>query len=147
MKQHRNPRPRVANPAAPDNQAQGAKRPAGHAADGDLRRSGVTQPAESFSPGDALELLYTELVEVEAFAHAAGEAVTLLPSASSAKIRRRFARLYSLVTKTADQATATLTLGENLVAQLSGQMAARRAAAPPAAAAPLAADPLERRAR
>lgn len=143
MKQHRNPQPRVANPAAADNKAQGAKRPAGHAADGDLRRSGVPGLAESFSPGDALERLYTELVEVEALAYAAGEAVTLLPSVSSAKVRRRFARLYSLVTKTADQATATLTLGETLVAQLSGQMAARRAAAPPAETAAH----LERRAR
>jgi len=107
MKAHRNPHPRVPNPPAPDN----------------------------FNPGDALELLYAELVEVEALAHAAGEAVTLLPSASSAKVRRRFARLYSLVTKTADQATATLTLGENLVALLSGHMAVRRAASPPAAAA------------
>lgn len=107
MKAHRNPHPSVPNPPAPDN----------------------------FNPGDAVELLYTELVEVEALAHAAGEAVTLLPSASSAKVRRRFARLYSLVTKTAGQATATLTLGEHLVTLLSGHMAARRAASPPAAAA------------
>jgi hypothetical protein len=147
MKQHRNPRPRVANPAAPDNTAQGAKRPAGHAADGDLRRSGATRLADDFSPGDALERLYADLVEVEALAHAAGEAVTLLPSVSSSKIRRRFARLYSLVTKTADQATATLTLGENLVAQLSGHVAARRAAAPAVVGGPTAADQPERRAR
>jgi hypothetical protein len=119
MKQHRNPRSSVPNPLAPDN----------------------------FNPGDALELLYTELIEVEALAHAAGEAVTLLPSASSAKVRRRFARLYSLVTKTADQATATLSLGDNLVTRLSAHMAARRAASPPTATVPAATHALVRCAR
>jgi hypothetical protein len=119
MKAHRNPRPSVPKPPAPDN----------------------------FNPGDALELLYTELIEVEALAHAAGEAVTLLPSTSSVQVRRRFARLYSLVTRTADQAAATLTLGENLVTLLSGYMAARRAASPPAAAAPATTQELVRRAR
>lgn len=115
------------------------------------RHDGNTQPQRfgpsCFHPGDALELLYTELIEVEALAHAAGEAVTLLPSASSPKARRRFARLYSLVTKTADQATATLTLGESLVSRLSGHLAARRAASPRPAAAQAATQELVRRAR
>jgi hypothetical protein len=99
MKTHRNPRPNLSNP----------------------------DPRDNFNPGDALELLYSELVEVEALAHAAGEAVTLLPSTSSAKLRRIFARLYALVTRTASEASAALTLSEQLVAQLSAQMAARQA--------------------
>jgi hypothetical protein len=78
---------------------------------------------DNFNPGDALELLHTELVEIEAFAHAAGEAVTLLPSTSSAKLRRVFARLYTLVTRTANEASAALTLSENLVSSLSAYTA------------------------
>ena len=100
MKEHRKPRPNVPNPAAPSN----------------------------FNPGDALERLYTELVEVEALAQAAGEAVTQLPSTSSRATRRSFARLYALVTRTANEATTALALGENLVAALSTHMAGQRRA-------------------
>jgi hypothetical protein len=99
MKQHRNPRSNVPNKSIPDN----------------------------FNADDALERLYSELVEVEALAHAAGEAVTLLPPASSPKTKRSFARLYALVTKTANEASAALTLSEQLVSALSAQMATRRA--------------------
>jgi hypothetical protein len=99
MSIHRNPRPNVSNNATPDN----------------------------FNPGDALERLHSELVEVEALAHAAGEVVTLLPSSASAETRRTFARLYALVTRTADEAGAVLTLSEQLVSALSAHMAARRA--------------------
>jgi hypothetical protein len=79
--------------------------------------------ADNFDPGDGLEQLHTELVEVEALARAAGEAVTLLPSASSAKVRRIFARLHVLVTRTAHEAGAALTLSEKLVSSLSVYMA------------------------
>ena len=65
-------------------------------------------------------------MDVEALAHAAGEAVTLLPSTSSGKQRRTFARLYALVTKTASEAIAALTLSEELVSRLSAHMAARQ---------------------
>jgi len=98
MKAHRNPRPKVSNPATSGN----------------------------FSAADALERLYTELVEVEALAQAAGEAVTQLPSTSSRATRRNFARLYALVNRTASEASAALTLGENLVSELSAHMAVRR---------------------
>ena len=104
MQAHRKPRPKVSNSATPSNATP-----------------------SNFSSGDALERLYNELVDVEALAHAAGEAVTLLPSASSPKMRRSFARLYALVTRTANEATAALTLGENLVSALSAHMAAQRA--------------------
>jgi hypothetical protein len=95
MSTHRNPRSRVSNKPHADN----------------------------FNPGDAIERLYVELVEVEALARAAGEAVTELPSASSARLRRIFARLYTLVTKTAIQASAALTLSESMVSRLSAHMA------------------------
>jgi hypothetical protein len=98
MKKHRNPQASLSNKPTPDN----------------------------FSPADALERLYSELVEVEALAHAAGEAVTLLPSASG-KHRRTFSRLYTLVSRTADEANAALTLSESLVSALTAYMAAQRA--------------------
>ena len=103
MKAHRKPRPKVSNSATPSNATP-----------------------SNFSSGDALERLYNELIDVEALAHAAGEAVTEL-SSSSSRQRRAFARLYALVTRTANEATAALTLGENLVAALSAHMAAQRA--------------------
>ena len=98
MKAHRNPRPKVSKTAVPSN----------------------------FNPGDALERLYNELVDVEALAHAAGEAVTEL-SSTSPRLRRSVARLYALVTRTANEAGAALALGENLVSALSAHMAAQRA--------------------
>jgi hypothetical protein len=99
MSKHHNPRPNVSNKASPDN----------------------------FNPGEALERLHSELVDVEALAHAAGEVVTLLPSSASPETRRTFARLYALVTRTADEASSVLTLSEQLVSALSSHMAARRA--------------------
>jgi hypothetical protein len=99
MSDHHNPRPNVSNKATPTN----------------------------FNPSEALEPLYTELVDVEALAHAASEAVTLLPSGASPEMRRNLARVYALVTRTADEAHSVLTLSEQLVAALSAHMAARRA--------------------
>ncbi len=62
-------------------------------------------------------------MEVEALAHAAGEAITTLPAASSPRQRRLHSRIYALVTRTATEAGAALTLGENLVSSLSAHMA------------------------
>ncbi len=117
MNAHRKPRQNVSNSATAGNTATAV---------------GTATPGSStpnnFSPGDALERLYNELVDVEALAHAAGEAVTELSANSSPRKRRSFARLYALVTRTASEASAALTLGENLVSALSAHMAARRAA-------------------
>ena len=55
-----------------------------------------------------IERLYRELVEVEALAIAADEAVTMLPPYPSGKHKRILARLFTLVTKTADQASQAL---------------------------------------
>jgi hypothetical protein len=94
MKKHRNPRSTLPNQAAVDN----------------------------FNAADALELLYAE--QVEALAHAAGEAVTMLPSVPG-KQHRAFERLYALVNKTAAEASTVLTLGEQLVSLLTAYMASR----------------------
>ena len=139
MTRHRKPRPNVPNSATPSNATPNPATPSGttpsksepsSAAASRTSPSGSgpsSAPPSNFSAGDALEKLYTELVEVEALAQAAGEAVTQLPSTSSRATRRSFARLYALVTRTANEASAALTLGENLVSALSADMAAQRA--------------------
>src|SRR5262245_63279366 len=99
MSKHRNPRTRLSKQSRSDN----------------------------FDSGLAIERLYRELVEVEALAIAADEAVTMLPPKPSAKDKRILARLYTLVTKTADQATEALEKSEDMLAQLSAHMAARAA--------------------
>jgi hypothetical protein len=81
---------------------------------------------DNFNPGDALETLHTEIVELEAFAHAAGEAVTRLPHTSDLKQRRDFTRLYALVSRVATDAAAAATHGDQLVAALSAYLEAQR---------------------
>jgi hypothetical protein len=102
MKNHRNPQARLSKQPPPDN----------------------------FNPGLAIEGLYRELVEVEALAIAADEAVTMLPPNPSAKHKQILARLFTLVSKTADQAGEALEKSEDLLAQLAAHMAARPAKQP-----------------
>jgi len=102
MSKHHNPQARLSKQARPDN----------------------------FDSGLAIERLYRELVEVEALAIAADEAVTMLPPAPTAKHKRILARLFTLVTKTADQATEALEKSEDMLAQLTAHMAARAAKQP-----------------
>jgi hypothetical protein len=76
-------------------------------------------PHDNFDPADALESLHTRIVELEAIAHAAGEAVTRLPHASTPTQRRDLARIYTLVTRVANDATAAAAQGDKLIAALS----------------------------
>jgi hypothetical protein len=87
MAKHRNPRPKVPKRPTPDNPQLGI----------------------------LIALLYEDLVEVEALAITADEAVTALPSPSG-KYRRTLARLYTLVNKTSGRAQVALERGEELVA-------------------------------
>src|SRR5262245_30145271 len=82
---------------------------------------------DGFTPGGALESLYADLIQVDAFAHAASEAIVELRAPSNRAERRTFARIHTLVTKAADEARAALLHGDTLVAALSAHMAARRA--------------------
>jgi hypothetical protein len=68
---------------------------------------------------EALEALHTEIVEIEAFAHAAGEAVTGLPHTTNPDLRRTFARIYTLVSKVAGDVHACVRLGDNLIATIA----------------------------
>jgi hypothetical protein len=82
MSKHRNPRPKVPKRLSPDNLATSIL----------IRR------------------LYDALVELEALAVTADEAVTMLPAGPTGRYKRTLARLYSLVGRTAGQANATLGL-------------------------------------
>ena len=82
---------------------------------------------DNFNPADALERLYAEMIQVEAFAHAAGEAMIQLRCPASRSERRVFNRIYTLVTKVAAEASTALRHGDDLVSALSGHMQDRQA--------------------
>lgn len=91
-----------------------------------LRVPSKAQP-DNFNPADALESIYADLIQVDAFAHAASEAIVELRCPANRAERRTFARIYTLVTKAADEARTALLHGDQLVAALSAHMDARRA--------------------
>jgi len=87
MAKHRNPRKKLPKRPAPDN----------------------------FTLGLRIRRIYEALVELEALAITADEAVNNLPAGPTGRYKRTLARLYSLVGQTAGRATAVLELGEELV--------------------------------
>ena len=97
MSKHRNPRARLPKRPSPDN----------------------------FDPGVLIALLYDDLVEVEALAVTADEAVTNLPPRPRGKYGRTLARLYTLVGKTSGRAQGALERGEELVALHAAHLAAQ----------------------
>jgi hypothetical protein len=86
MSKHRNPRKKLPKRTAPDN----------------------------FTLGLRIRRIYEALVELEALAITADEAVNNLPAGPTGRHKRTLARLYLLVGQTAGRATATLELGEEL---------------------------------
>ena len=97
MSKHRNPRQRLSKQRSPDN----------------------------FDPGILINELYEDLVEVEALAVTADEAVTQLPPRPRGKYGRTLARLYTLVGKTSGRAQGALERGEELVALRAAQLTAQ----------------------
>jgi hypothetical protein len=97
MKTHRNPWPRLSKPPSPDN----------------------------FDPGLLINQLYEDLVEVEALAVTADQAVSELPPRPPGKYGKTLARLYTLVGKTSGRAQGALERGEELVALRAAHLAAR----------------------
>jgi hypothetical protein len=65
---------------------------------------------------------------VEALLNAAQEVVVELPPGSNIQERRMFARIYTLVTKAAEEASTAIGRGDEAVAALSAHMKARREA-------------------
>jgi len=90
MAKHRNPRPKVPKRPIPDN------------SDAEV--------------GILIRLLYEDLVEVEALAITADEAVTQLPARPRGKYSKVLARLYTLVGKTSGRMQNVLERAEELVA-------------------------------
>lgn len=90
---------------------------------------------DSFRPADALESLHTQLVQLEVFAHLAGEVMTRLSPPSDYEQRREYIRLYALVTKVADDAIAAVSHGDALISALSAHLSARLSQRPEAASA------------
>jgi hypothetical protein len=88
-------------------------------------RATSSLPAPSFDAAAALEALHTEIVDIEAFAHAAGEAVIRLPHTSNPELRRVFARIYTLVSKVAADVNAAARHGDKLIAALSAHLQRR----------------------
>ena len=74
---------------------------------------------------DALESVYVDLIQVDAFAHAARQAIVELRYPANRAERRTYDRIYTLVTKVADEARAALLHGGALIAALSAHMEAR----------------------
>jgi hypothetical protein len=72
--------------------------------------------------GVLIRLLYEDLVEVEALAVTADEAVTNLPPRPRGKYGKTLARLYTLVSKTSGRAQGALERGEELIALRAAQL-------------------------
>jgi hypothetical protein len=94
MSDHRNPQDRLSNHVQHDN-------------------------PDPFTPESALESLHLRIIQIEAIANAASEAVVQLPFPLGRDQRRVFDRVYALVTRFADEIGALLGYGDELVAELA----------------------------
>ena len=74
-----------------------------------------------------IALVYDDLVEVEALAVTADEAVTNLPPSPTGKHKRTLARLFTLVAKTSGRAQGALERSEELVALIAAARDGKRA--------------------
>ena|SRR6185503_7297470 len=74
----------------------------------------------NFQCMEALHAFRLEVIQLEALTNAASEAVTQLPFPSDREERRIFDRVYALVTKVADETTALVAYGDELIAELEG---------------------------
>lgn len=87
-------------------------------------------PAHNFDPEilTTISLVYDGLVEVEALAITADEAVTNLPVIPTGKYKRTLKRLYTLVGKTSERAQGVLERGEELTALVAAVRTGKRPA-------------------
>ena len=86
--------------------------------------------SSNFEAGTALENLRAEVIEIEALARAAEAAADALPAPTSDRQRLVFGRIQSLITRTSQQASASLHFANAQVAALTAQAESRRRAAP-----------------
>lgn len=82
------------------------------------RRPPPKVPPHNLAPEilTTISLVYDGLVEIEALAVTADEAVTNLPVTPTGKYKRTLKRLYTLVSKTSERAQGVLERGEDLTA-------------------------------
>lgn len=106
MSKHRRPRDSVSKDVQP------------HNAD-DTDTPDTPDIPDTFDPGDALESLYLMVVDLEALANAANEAVVQLPFPKGREARQPFNRVYTLVTKFADETSAAVSHGGKLMDALA----------------------------
>jgi predicted amidophosphoribosyltransferase len=108
MTDHRSPRDRVSDDVRPHN-------------------SDDTDNPDTFDPAEALQSLHLEVVQLEALANAASEAVVQLPFPPGREERRPFDRVYALVTKVADETNAMVSRGDKLIAALAAHLQRKQA--------------------
>src|SRR5215468_8493439 len=94
------------------------------------RRPPPKVPPHNIAPEilTTISLVFDGLVEVEALAITADEAVTNLPVIPTGKYKRTLKRLYTLVSKTSERAQGVLERGEELAAQIAAARAGKRRA-------------------
>jgi hypothetical protein len=92
------------------------------------RKRPTRRPAPDLDFDIALRLLHEDVLHIEALAITADEAAIMLPPRPPAEHKRILARLISLVSQTAGQATAALERSEELIARLAAQLQAGKRA-------------------
>ena len=113
MEKHRSPRDRVSDDVHPHNTE-------------DTDKEDTDNP-DTFDPAEALQSLHLEVVQLEALANAANEAVVQLPVPSDREARRPFDRVYALVTKVADETNAVVSHGGKLMDALAAHLQRKQA--------------------
>lgn len=109
MPKHRHPRNRVSDPVPPHNTD-------------DTDSPDSPSDPDIFSPVEALQKLYLQVVDLEALTNAANEAVVKLPFPSDREAREPFNRVYTLVTKIAEETTAVVHLGGQMMDDLMAHL-------------------------
>jgi hypothetical protein len=82
---------------------------------------------DNFRLADALESLHAAVLRVETIAQVASDAVDHLHCSLDPEARRAFARMQILVGKAAEEASAALAHGDELMAALANHLQARQA--------------------
>ena len=93
-----------------------------------MQRAAPTQGLDAFNANvnAATKLQRTLVLQIEALANAASEAVINLPFPSGREERRIYDRVYALVTKVADETTAAVIYGNEILAELAAHLQRRQ---------------------
>jgi hypothetical protein len=81
---------------------------------------------DNFRPTDAVESLHAAILRVETIVQVASDAVDRLDCPSGPAARRAFARMQILVGKAAEEASAALAEGDQVMAALTNHLQARQ---------------------